>query len=463
MSRHLVVLGDVLLDRDVTGRVARTSPDGTAPVLDIDVTNERPGGAGLTALLAARAGADVTLIAPIGTDRGSQRAAELLERHVKLISVPTPGKLPTKTRIRTDNEVIVRVDEGGPCPPHTDLPDAVQPAVDDANAILVSDYGQGFTTNPQVRFLVELSTRNVPVVWDPHPRGAAPVANVSLVTPNETEALRLADRSDGLCESGSQILQIRAIADWLVEKWRARAVAVTLGQHGALLSFGRGAPLVVPTQRTITGESCGAGDSFAAEVSVALGGGAPLARAVCDGVQAATEFVERGAASGISRVISPSNSTRSAWLLVDHARRAGECIVATGGCFDMLHAGHVAMLRHARQLGDRLIVLLNTDDSAQRLKGPNRPVVDLRHRRQILEALEDVDAVIPFDDCTPAHVLEELRPDIWVKGGDYAGRELPEAEVVRAYGGEVLVVPYVDNQSTSALRRDVTDKTRSSS
>jgi rfaE bifunctional protein nucleotidyltransferase chain/domain len=130
-------------------------------------------------------------------------------------------------------------------------------------------------------------------------------------------------------------------------------------------------------------------------------------------------------------------------------------VVATGGCFDLLHAGHVATLRAARRLGDCLVVCLNSDTSVRRLKGPGRPVMPEVDRTRVLEALECVDSVVVFEDDTPVRVLEQLRPDVWVKGGDYAGADLPEAGVLTRWGGQAVVLPYVPGRSTTALVREL--------
>jgi D-beta-D-heptose 7-phosphate kinase/D-beta-D-heptose 1-phosphate adenosyltransferase len=143
--------------------------------------------------------------------------------------------------------------------------------------------------------------------------------------------------------------------------------------------------------------------------------------------------------------------TRGVDALLERVRAAGGTVVATGGCFDLLHAGHVATLRAARGLGDCLVVCINSDDSVRRLKGPARPLVSAPDRARVLEALEFVDAVVVFDEDTPAQVLDRLRPDVWAKGGDYAGADLPEAAVLRSWGGQAVVLPYLEGHSTTAL------------
>ena len=166
---------------------------------------------------------------------------------------------------------------------------------------------------------------------------------------------------------------------------------------------------------------------------------------------AASAFVARGGASAWDRAEPGEVAAPGADGVIARVRAAGGTVVATGGCFDLLHPGHVATLRAARGLGDCLVVCINSDGSVRRLKGPSRPLVTASDRARVLEALEFVDAVVVFDEATPAEVLDRLRPDVWAKGGDYAGADLPEADVLRRWGGQAVVLPYLDGHSTTAL------------
>jgi D-beta-D-heptose 7-phosphate kinase/D-beta-D-heptose 1-phosphate adenosyltransferase len=212
--------------------------------------------------------------------------------------------------------------------------------------------------------------------------------------------------------------------------------------------------MVVPAVAVTGGDPCGAGDSFAAAAALALADGAVTGEAVAAAVAAASAFVARGgAAAWDTDVRSESDAAAGAPVeaLMARVRASGGTVVATGGCFDLLHPGHVATLRAARGLGDCLIVCINSDASVRRLKGPSRPLVTDADRARVLEALEFVDAVVVFDEDTPAEVLDRLRPDVWAKGGDYAGADLPEAAVLRTWGGQAVVLPYLDGHSTTAL------------
>jgi rfaE bifunctional protein nucleotidyltransferase chain/domain len=208
-------------------------------------------------------------------------------------------------------------------------------------------------------------------------------------------------------------------------------------------------------------DACGAGDRFAVAAAVALANGADPCAAVVAAVEAAARFVSAGGAAAVSTPAEKKQKGGAAALLgyrspdamslVRRLRADGHTVVATGGCFDLLHTGHVRLLRQARQLGDALIVLINSDQSVQRLKGPGRPIMPAADRARVLSALACVDAVAVFDEPTPQTVLAAIRPDIWVKGGDYTAAELPEADVVRRHGGQVVILPTFAGYSSSKL------------
>ncbi|PWU53467.1 D-beta-D-heptose 1-phosphate adenosyltransferase [Micromonospora globispora] len=320
-----------------------------------------------------------------------------------------------------------------------------------ARAILVSDYGRGLLRQPTLRSA--LAEASAPVVWDPHPRGPAAVAGARLTTPNFAELRQLT----GDAGAGSPLTTATRAGHELRRRWRVGAVAVTMGADGAVLCHSGSTPLVVPPPSTVehVEDTCGAGDRFAATAALALGDGALVSEAVGEAVAAASAYVAAGGAAGLHRdqerprAVAP---VRTAEELIAKVRADGGTVVATGGCFDILHAGHVATLQAARRLGDCLIICLNSDRSVRGLKGPERPVNPEADRARLLAALDCVDAVVVFDEPTPHQVLARLRPDVWVKGGDYAGDggpELPEAELIHRWGGKVVTVPYLAGRSTT--------------
>lgn len=448
--RPLVVVGDVLLDEDVEGTATRLSPEAPAPVVDVTGSRRRPGGAGLAAALAARDGRDVALVTALGDDEASEVVRRELRGRVRLAELPLEGTLPVKTRILAEGRPVVRMDRGGGTPGAPDA--AVRQTLDGAGAVLVADYGR-HTADAVRNHLAALAPRT-PLVWDPHPRGGAPVPGARLVTPNAAEVR-------ALCPGDA--VSLRAYAERgaeLAVRWRAAGVAVTLGERGALLTRpGSGTPMLVPAPYRAVGDPCGAGDCFAATTIVALADGALPEEAVQRAAAEAAAFVSAGGAGnprlwGTDRARGPVDGPATdAFALAERVRARGGTVVATGGCFDLLHAGHVGLLESARRIGDCLIVCLNSDASLRRRKGPGRPLTPQADRARVLAALGSVDAVVVFEEDTPQALLRRLRPDVWVKGGDYAVQDLPEAEVLRAWGGQAVVLPYLDGRSTTLLAR----------
>ncbi len=471
MSARLVIVGDALLDRDVEGSSERLAPDAAVPVVDEREERIRPGGAGLAAILAAAEGLPVTLVTALGDDPGgAELAGALVGAGVRLVDLGLDGRTPEKVRLLCDGRQLLRLDRGGRGAPVLAPGRAgVREALGDAGAVLVSDYGRGVAAHPSVRAALTASRAGRPLVWDPHPRGPAPVPGATLVTPSLDEARRLAPSAPGADRSPERL------ARSLVEAWRAEAVCVTLGGDGALLVEPGGPARACPC-RPVEGDPCGAGDRFAVATAAALARGAGRAEAVRVAVAAAREFV---AASGSRRVAAPGvreaprlsvspdgdgsatvdarglgaapHSIEPALALAERVRARGGTVVATGGCFDLLHVGHVRTLEAARTFGDCLIVLLNGDRSVRGLKGPDRPLVGELERAAMLKALACVDEVAIFDEPLPDEALRLLRPDVWAKGGDYVAEELPEAEAVAGWGGRIAILPYLEGRSTTRL------------
>ncbi|MBM7493744.1 rfaE bifunctional protein nucleotidyltransferase chain/domain/rfaE bifunctional protein kinase chain/domain [Micromonospora luteifusca] len=489
MRGPVVVLGDTLLDRDVEGVVNRLCPDSPVPVLDETAASDRPGGAGLAAVFAAAQGADVVLVTALADDAGGARLSALLAAAgVQVYPLALSGATPEKIRLRARGRVLLRHDRGGTSGEPGQPSDEVLRVIGSASAVLVSDYGRGVARQPALRDA--LAATRAPVVWDPHPRGPAAVPGVHLATPNESEVRELVPALPG----ASRLATASRGAQGLRRRWRAGAVAVTLGGDGALLCHAGSTPLVVPTPGSAEGDTCGAGDRFAAAASLALAQGALVSEAVQAAVAEASAYVAGGgvaaalpsSARSESLMRAPQSQTKGGRMstsvvgpggervgvaavatLLGEVRAAGGTVVATGGCFDLLHAGHVATLQAARQLGDCLIVCVNSDASVAGLKGPDRPVMSEGDRSRLLAALSCVDAVLIFDEPTPEAALSWVRPDIWVKGGDYAtgggdaNVTLPEAAVLRRWGGNTVVVPYLDGRSTTdMIVRSVGERTR---
>ncbi|MFC3299588.1 bifunctional heptose 7-phosphate kinase/heptose 1-phosphate adenyltransferase [Arthrobacter agilis] len=446
---RIVVVGDVLLDTDLSGDAGRLSPDAPVPVVDVDAVRRRAGGAGLVARMLEADGHEAVLVTVLGDDD----AAVLLRAELDGITVvagPSGAPTPVKTRVRASGQPVVRFDEGCATPLVPACSAAMIAALEGADAVIAADYGRGLLANVELRRRLEAMAGSTPVVWDPHPSGAQPVPGVAAVTPNLGEALRFA----GSTESGTQ--GAAAAADDLLARWGSRAVIVTMGEHGALVAASGLLPQVVPAPRVTASDPCGAGDRFASALAVALAEGRTVDAAAHRATEAAAHFLGSG---GVGALGGPRGEAPrqlpvdglDALTVAQRTRDAGGTVVATGGCFDLLHAGHARTLAAARRLGDCLIVCLNSDESVRGLKGEHRPIIRQEDRAELLAALECVDAVLVFGESTPENAISRLRPDIWVKGGDYAAEDLPEAALVSTWGGRTVTVPYIPARSTTKL------------
>jgi rfaE bifunctional protein nucleotidyltransferase chain/domain len=313
--------------------------------------------------------------------------------------------------------------------------------------VLVADYGRGMSGRADVRTALAAAADRHPVIWDPHRLGPPPVRGTDMATPNVQEvhaalAEPASERADGLTA-------VATLAERLRDRWHC-AVAATAGALGAALADD-GAVALVPAV-PVSGDACGAGDHLAAACTIARARGIDRRQALRAGVAAASAYV-----AGEHGTVTRSGPGGAAADVAARVRAAGGTVVAAGGCFDLLHAGHVALLSAARSLGDCLIVFVNGDRSVRRLKGKGRPVNIAADRTSVLLALGCVDAVEVFDEDTPSAALARVQPDLFIKGADYAGARLPEEDVLATWGGRVVLLPLVEDRSTTRIIRRVTE------
>ncbi|CAM3292075.1 PfkB family carbohydrate kinase [Kibdelosporangium persicum] len=284
---NLVVVGDCLLDTDLVGTSTRLCPDAPVPVLDVEDELVRPGGAGLAATLAATfADADVTLVTVIADDADGDRLRKALNG-TPLVAGPSWTPTPVKTRLRSGGQSIARIDRGGSSG-NPVVTGEMLDAIRCADTVLVSDYGRGLAANQQVRDVLSSIADEVPVVWDPHPRGPRPIPGARLVTPNTSEAMN----ASGCATHEDAAAELR-------RRWLADAVVITLGSRGALLDAGTG-PVLVPAPTVQLVDPCGAGDCFAVTAATRLMAGDDHFAAVFAGVVAASRFVAQAFAEGDS-------------------------------------------------------------------------------------------------------------------------------------------------------------------
>jgi D-beta-D-heptose 7-phosphate kinase / D-beta-D-heptose 1-phosphate adenosyltransferase len=458
-TAKVLVVGDLMLDRYWFGNASRISQEAPVAVVDVDGVEERPGGAANVALNVAALGAHCTLIGVIGDDAAGQvmeaklRAAGVECHFLVLRDWPTIVKL----RLISQQQQLLRMDFEQPLPAAhgRELLRLVRSHVDDATVVVLEDYDKGTLAAPGE--LVQLARRHgKPVVVDPKFKPFSAYLGADLIKPNRMEFRHAVGQWEDFTEF---VTRAAALAD----RHDIGAMVVTRGSEGMTLVRRDGRHHHVPARQVDVYDETGAGDTVAATLAAALAAGCELEVCTALANLAASIVVSRLGTVAVTqpelqRALSPAQhgdrgilSQAELAAALDAARTNGERIVFTNGCFDILHAGHVAYLEEARRLGDRLIVAVNDDASVGRLKGPGRPVNALAARMRVLSGLTAVDWVVEFEEDTPERLLESLRPDVLVKGGDYAVEDVVGAGIVRGHGGEVRVLGLVDDCSTSAI------------
>lgn len=466
---RVLVLGDALLDGWVCGPAHRTGRDGPVPVVEQAVSRTAPGGAANTAAALAALGADVELVAPLGDDAdGRELRAALRAAGVDTgRCVLDPQRCtPAKRRVvagEPPGQPIARFDTT-PEPMSAAMARALADQVAEAlhgpcDAVLVADYGLGALAAPVRRRVQRARSRLPLLVVDAHDLHPWAELRPDAVTPSVEEIARLLDTA---VPHEDRVAWVLAHGAETVSAAGGAEVLATLDVDGSLRLPAAGSPTCAAAAApAVASRACGAGDVFAAAWTAAVAAGAdralalPVAQAAADVVVGldGTAVCPTGALAARLAAADPGRvlSHHDLLTVLDEHRRAGHRIVFTNGCFDVLHRGHVAYLRQARELGDVLVVALNSDASVGRLKGPTRPVNPLVDRAGVVGALSAVDLVTAFEADSPVELIELVRPHVYAKGGDYTPDMLPETPVVQELGGEVRILDYLADHSTSAI------------
>ncbi|HSH48236.1 MAG TPA: bifunctional D-glycero-beta-D-manno-heptose-7-phosphate kinase/D-glycero-beta-D-manno-heptose 1-phosphate adenylyltransferase HldE [Halomonas sp.] len=465
---RLLVVGDVMLDRYWHGATSRISPEAPVPVVRVGEAEDRPGGAANVALNIASLGARAGLAGVVGNDDNAER----LERRLNDAGVSTyfarSEDVPTITKLRvmSRNQQLIRLDfeQGlGQIDP-AQLSMRVEAALPEADLMILSDYGKG--TLADVQGLIAMGRAlGKRVLVDPKGSDFARYRGASVITPNlmEFEAVMGHCPDDATLASRGEAL--RAELD-------LEAVLITRSEKGMTLVCAGHEPMHLPTRAREVYDVTGAGDTVIGVLGLALAAGHGWPEAMLLANLAAGLVVAKPGTATLSiaelytalrgNTLGEFGVIEEGSLIaaVKAAQERGERVVMTNGCFDILHAGHVAYLEQARRLGERLVVAVNDDASVARLKGPARPINPLARRMQVLAGLGAVDWVVPFAEDTPQRLIEALLPDVLVKGGDYHPEEIAGGEAVRAAGGEVRVLDFEDGVSTSAMISTIIDRGR---
>ena len=463
---RVLVIGDLILDRYVSGDVERISPEAPIPVLNARTTAEKLGGAGNVAANLRSMEAEVEMVGVVGQDgRGRMLSEMLAQSGVVTSGVLADPSRPTteKTRMISGVQQVLRVDFEVSRPISDELATRIlgelSARIAQAGAVILSDYGKGVLTPKVLAGAIELAQRHgVPVLVDPKGSDYTRYRGATLITPNRKEAeealgRKLSDRA----EWPRAAQELISIAD-------LQAAVVTLGAQGMFLMNRAGESVHVPTFAREVFDVTGAGDTVISHLALYLAAGLDLPTAVHLANHAAGIVVAKPGAASVTRgeLFERLDQHERGWrsnAKVVHGERLeaqlklwrsqNKRIVFTNGCFDILHVGHVDYLRFARMQGDVLIVGVNDDASVRRLKGPTRPVNTLEDRMAVLAALEMVDGVTSFAEDTPASVVERVSPSVLVKGEDWRDKGVVGREWVETHGGKVVLAPLVPGRSTT--------------
>ena len=468
-ARTVLVLGDVMLDRYVSGEVRRISPEAPIPVLRAQDRRAVLGGAANVAQNVAALGARALLAGVIGQDEAAAEIGRLLAATPAIAPclVGLPGRATTvKTRFVSGGHQLLRLDEEDSAPIDAASADRLlaefAAALPRADVVVLSDYAKGVLTDAVLARAIALSAAaGRPVIADPKRADFRQYRGVDVLTPNESEAARATgiacDDDAGAAAAGEQA---RAQAE-------AGAVLVTRSARGLTLVRRDMPPLHLPTRAQAVADVSGAGDTLVAAFAIGLACGAPMAEAAMLANVAAGISVGKPGTATVGHGELAAALHRREWLALDDKiaepdeaaalraawRADGLRVGFTNGCFDLVHPGHVRLLQKARAACDRLIVGLNSDASVRRLKGAQRPVQPEMARATVMAAIGAVDLVVLFEDDTPEALIRALLPDLLFKGADYSIDQVVGGDIVRAAGGEVRLIDLEAGHSTTSMVR----------
>lgn len=476
----IVVVGDVMLDVYYMGEVCRISPEAPVPIVRIKEKTWTLGGAGNVALNLIKLGCRTVLLGVRGEDRAGERLSELNKKNgiVDGLIVDSNHTTTSKTRVIGQGQQLIRLDEENTWKSSEEsrrqLLARFEEAINDGNAVILSDYGKGAMNHIVPSEIIwRCKERQIPVFVDSKAGNWERFRGATCITPNIRE---VEDVVGSVIENNEEVLA--EIAQSLRRKYSFNWLVITRGSDGMCLMGHEDPPLFAKTMAREVYDVSGAGDTVIATLAAGVVSGLAFPRAtelanIAAGIvvgklgsqpisigelEAAFLMNKAGAGDVCSGKIATLNVARfqvKAWQAI------GEKIVFTNGSFDLIHAGHVNTLEEAKKRGDRLVIGVNGDSSARRLKGPGRPIVTEKDRVRILASLGCVDLIVPFEEDTPLALIDALCPDILVKGGNCSLENMVGRELVESYGGKVQLVPFLDGYSTTDIERDILRKSMS--
>lgn len=473
-SCRILVIGDVMVDKYIWGDVERISPEAPVPVFHIKRNSVVAGGAGNVLSNLVGLGCRVSIIGLIGQDESGQQLQRIFEHeNIENLNMVVPSHTTiTKTRVVAHGQQLIRIDDENIVPlekTHSrDIIELIKTRLSGIDAIILSDYGKGmFLSFDFANDLISMARNaGIPVFIDPKGKDWSKYRGATCITPN-TKELELVHGS-AISDDENLILAMNEV----IERYNLSFLLVTRGPKGMCLLPRGESPEFIESQALDVWDVSGAGDTVISTLAAGVANGMQFLDATRLANRAAGIVVSKVGTHPISKAeleqsIRMSNgfddgsqtnkliTKESARIQIDAWKSIGEKIIFTNGCFDLLHPGHVYLLNKAKKLGHRLIIGINSDESVNRLKGPERPVLNEQDRAAILCALNSVDLVIIFPEDTPENLISFLKPDILVKGKDYKIEEVVGKDIVESFGGQVQLVEVLKGYSTTKISNKI--------
>lgn len=466
-EQRVLIIGEAMLDVYLDGSASRICREAPVPIVDVESMQFVPGGAANTAVNLARLGAQVEYLTVVGSDHEGELLKDSLIKNgvdVSLVLSDSRRRTMTKQRVSAGDHLLVRFDSGSTenitADHESELIKILEQRFHQVDAVVVSDYGYGILTPNVIATIKALQAEKETVlVVDAKSLDKYRTVGATAAKPNYGELTTLLAITDP-APNGKRAAQLERYSYAVLDVTGAKYVAATIDKEGALLFRHGQKPYRTYSKPVANSKAAGAGDTYVSALTLALAAEVDIEQAAELAQAAAMVILQKSGTASCSQdelydFFTVDSKYVPDWTELrehlDRFRAEGRRIVFTNGCFDIIHSGHVRYLQQAKAQGDVLVVALNTDASIKRLKGSERPINGLEERARVMAGLGSVDLVTTFDQDTPVELLEQVQPDIYVKGGDYTRETLPEVPVVEKHGGHVEIVSFVADRSTSNI------------
>jgi D-beta-D-heptose 7-phosphate kinase/D-beta-D-heptose 1-phosphate adenosyltransferase len=455
---RICVIGDIMLDRYLYGKANRISPEAPIPVVLLEKESISLGAAAYVALNLVNLNANCILIGKIGKDENGKTIKKLLkESNINNFLIENQSyKTITKTRVISSNQQMLRIDEEKvePLEPNEEINiiDFIKKIKDEINCIIISDYAKGVCSENLCKKIINIANSNdIKVLIDPKKNNWEKYKNSYLINPNLKELSEFVNQ-----DIKNEDNEIEKILGQIYQELKIKNICVKRSEKGITLYDGRSCKHF-PAEPIEVYDVTGAGDTVIAVLTFMVNKGYDIEKSIYVANKSASIVIQKAGTTPILydefiSILEKKEKTKliginELKIIIEDLRKKNKKIVFTNGCFDILHAGHVLYLEKAKDLGNILIVGLNTDSSIKKIKGEKRPIQNQQDRAKILSSLESVDFIVLFDEQTPEKLIEQIKPDILVKGSDYKIEDI----IGREYAGKTITIDYIEGKSTTSI------------